>query len=57
MRKRERRTEKSVRKIRKINKIKIGGDLIFNLSLVSYLEKDQKVRFLNKTLDLVEFRS
>ena len=53
MRKRERRTEKSVRKIQK----KIGGDLIFNLSSVCYLEKDQKVRFLNKTLDLVEFRS
>ena len=57
MRKRERRTEKSVRKIKKINQEKIGGDLIFNLSSVCYLEKDQKVRFLNKTLDLVEFRS
>ena len=57
MRKRERRTEKSERKIKKINQEKIGGDLIFNLSSVCYLEKDQKVRFLNKTLDLVEFRS
>jgi len=57
VRKRERRTEKSVRKIKKINQEKIGGDLIFNLSSVCYLEKDQKVRFLNKTLDLVEFRS
>ena len=57
MRKRERRTEKSVRRIKKINQEKIGGDLIFNLSSVCYLEKDQKVRFLNKTLDLVEFRS
>ncbi|KAG5384919.1 hypothetical protein IGI04_036389, partial [Brassica rapa subsp. trilocularis] len=39
---RERRTEKSVRKIRKINQEKIGGDLIFNLSSFCYLEKDQK---------------
>ena len=46
-----------MRKIKKINQEKIGGDLIFNLSSVCYLEKDQKVRFLNKTLDLVEFRS
>ena len=57
MRKRERRTEKSVRKIKKINQEKILGDLIFNPRPVCCFEKDQKVRFLNKNLDLVQFRS